>query len=178
MSERQKFGFDFQKTFCEKNNLLEDNKYTGKFDAKGNDINYQIKTYKNNGELMMADPFRYLDNKEDFVLVVANRNNKNEIINERKVLIKNNEFQSFLQKQHFKERAEYCQNVLNSVSNNRSDDSKFTSLMEKEKKARKDSILNMQAKRNHKTQKRVQWSIPNRFIEDFLNLFENYEERN
>ena len=37
---------------------------------------------------MMADPFRYLKNKEDFILVVANRNDKDEIISERKILIK------------------------------------------------------------------------------------------
>lgn len=44
--------------------------------------------------------------------------------------------------------------------------------MKVEKLARKESIINVQAKRDHKSQKRVQWSIPNRFIDDFLNLFD------
>lgn len=172
MAERQKFGFEFQKNFCKENNLIEDKNYTGEFDATDGIKNYQIKTYKNKGELMMADPFRYINNDKDFILVVANRNNKNEILNEKKVLVKNNKLQNFLQEQNFKERADYCQNVLDSVTNDYSDDKKFKSLMKKEKNERKNSIINMQAKRDHKNQKRVQWSIPNKFIELFLNLFE------
>ena len=172
MAERQKFGFEFQKNFCKENNLIENKNYTGEFDTTDGIKNYQIKTYKNKGELMMADPFRYINNDKDFILVVVNRNNKNEILNEKKVLVKNNKLQNFLQEQNFKERADYCQNVLDSVTNDYSDDKKFKSLMKKEKNERKNSIINMQAKRDHKNQKRVQWSIPNKFIELFLNLFE------
>ena len=96
MAERQWFGFKYQKEFCQKNNLIENKNYTDKFDTKIKNLGCQIKTYKNNCELMMADPFRYLKNKEDFILVVANRNDKDEIISERKILIKNNKLQSFL----------------------------------------------------------------------------------
>ena len=96
MAERQWFGFKYQKEFCQKNNLIENKNYTDKFDTKIKNLGCQIKTYKNNCELMMADPFRYLKNKEDFILVVANRNDKDKIISERKILIKNNKLQSFL----------------------------------------------------------------------------------
>ena len=172
MAERQKFGFDYQKYFCQKNNLEEDKKYTGKFDAYKNGVFYQIKTYKNQGELMMADPFRYIENEVDFVLVVANRNERNEILSERKVLIKNNKLQTFLKTQDFNFRVHYCQELLNSVSNDESDDVYFKEHMKTEQEARKNSIINVQAKRDHKKQKRVQWSIPNRYIIDFLNNFD------
>ena len=170
--ERQAWGFIYQKVFCQKNNLVENKNYTDKFDTKINNYNCQIKTYKERGELMMADPFRYLSNKEDFVLVVANRDGNNNIISERKILIKNDKFQSFLKEQNFESRANYCQAVLSSVSNDHSDDERFKELMKKEKRSRKGSIINMQAKRDHKRQKRVQWAIPNRYIDTFLNLFE------
>lgn len=71
MAERQWFGFKYQKEFCQKNNLIENKNYTDKFDTKIKNLGCQIKTYKSNCELMMADPFRYLKNKEDFILVVA-----------------------------------------------------------------------------------------------------------
>ena len=165
--ERQSFGFIYQKLFCQKNNLIEDKNYTGKFDTKINNYNCQIKTYKNNSELMMADPFRYLENKEDFVPVVANRNEYNEVISERKVLIKNDKFQSFLKEQKFEERANYCREVLSSASNDYSDDVRFKELMKKEKESRKGSIINMQAKRDHKKQK----EFSGLFLIDTLKLF-------
>jgi len=171
--ERQSFGFNYQTNYCKKHNLKENTKYTDKFDATTSDnIGVQIKTYKDRGELMMADPYRYLKNKEDFIMVVANRNSNNEIVSERKVLIKNDKLQSFLENQNFNTRVDYCQNLLNSVSNDSSDDAYFKEQMKVEKLARKESIINVQAKRDHKSQKRVQWSIPNRFIDDFLNLFD------
>ena len=58
MAERQWFGFKYQKEFCQKNNLIENKNYTDKFDTKIKNLGCQIKTYKNNCELMMADPFR------------------------------------------------------------------------------------------------------------------------
>jgi len=171
--ERQKFGFDYQTKYCKENNLKETDGYTDKFDAMSeNGLEYQIKTYKNKNELMMADPKRYLENKKDFILVVANRNDNNKIISERKVLIKNSKLQSFLDSQDFNFRVNYCQSLLNSVSNDKSDDEYFKQQMKAEKLARKESIINVQAKRDHKSQKRVQWSIPNKYIVDFLNYFD------
>ena len=175
MAERQWFGFKYQKEFCQKNNLIENKNYTDKFDTKIKNLGCQIKTYKSNCELMMADPFRYLKNKEDFILVVANRNDKDEIISERKILIKNNKLQSFFKEQDFEFRVNYCKSLLDSVSNNISDDKYFKEHMKAEQEARRYSIINVQAKRDHKKQKRVQWSIPNRYIDDFINLFDEIE---
>lgn len=172
MAERQIYGFKYQTEFCEKNNLKEVDGYTDKFDAvdkKG--LFYQIKTYKNKGELMMADPFRYIENKKDFVLVIANRDNDDKILSERKFLIKNEVLQNFFDREDFKFRVHYCQQLLKSVSNEEKDDEYFTEHMKIEKEARKYSIINIQAKRDHKSQKRVQWSIPNRNINTFLSIF-------
>ena len=123
----------------------------------------------------MADPFRYLKNKEDFILVVANRNDKDEIISERKILIKNNKLQSFFKEHDFEFRVNYCKSLLDSVSNDTSDDKYFKEHMKAEQEARKYSIINVQAKRDHKKQKRVQWSIPNRYINNFISLFDEIE---
>ena len=132
----------------------------------------QIKTYKSNGELMMANPFRYMECDEDFYLVVVNRNSSNVVLSERKFLVKNDSLKRFMSEQNFMERCGYVKDVLDSVSNDRSDDALFKELMKKEKQARKNSIINIQAKRDHKAQKRVQWSIPNRHIEEFYGYFE------
>lgn len=172
MAERQFFGFKFQDEYCKLHNLTNNKNYTSFFDAKDNNgLNYQIKTYKDKSELMMANPFRYLENKEDFILIIANRDENNNILSTKKVFIDNVSFKQFLIKQNFTERINYCQNVLNSVTNNYCDDEKFKNLMKKEKGARKNSIINIQAKRDHKSQKRVQWSIPNRYIDKFISLF-------
>lgn len=171
--ERQIFGFNYQSNFIKKNHLTEDKNYTGKYDAYSKSgLPIQIKTFKNKGELMMADPFRYLAIENDFILVIANRDNYNKVISEKSYLIKSQTLKTVLEKNNFKSRAEYCKSVLSSVTNSRDDDAKFKKLMEEEKKSRKGSIINMQAKRDHKSQKRVQWSIPNRHIKTFLSFFE------
>lgn len=179
MSERQIFGFEYQKHFCKKHNLIENSNYTDEFDAfSKTGLKYQIKTYKAGNELMMADPFRYLKNNEDFILVIAERGDNDKIINETQLFIKNNKLKIFFEKNNFQKRAEFCKNLLNSITNNYSDDFYFKEQMKIEKRERKNSILNMQAKRDHKRQKRVQWSIPNRYIKAFCDCFEKYETRN
>ena len=175
--ERQVFGFKYQSDFCKKLSLKEDNEYTSKFDAYTKKLPIQIKTYKNNGELMMADPFRYINNNSDFILVVTNRNEKGEIISERILLIENEKFKIFLNENKFSVRAEYCKFCLDVVTNKKEDDELFHQLMEIEKVKRKNSILNMQAKRDHKKQKRVQWSIPNRHINTFLSMFKELDKK-
>lgn len=146
MAERQWFGFKYQKEFCQKNNLIENKNYTDKFDTKIKNLSCQIKTYKNNCELMMAEPFRYLKNKEDFILVVANRNDKDEIISERKILIKNNKLQSFFKEQDFEFRVNYCKSLLDSVSNDTSDDKYFKEHMKAEQEARNTLLLTFKQK--------------------------------
>lgn len=170
--ERQSFGFKYQKEFCKKHNLKEEESYTSKYDTYYKNYPCQIKTYKNKNELMMADPFRYLNSEDDFILVVAQRNDKNEIIRERKVLIRNKTLQDFFYRENFKARTSYCKKLLETVSNDRKDDEYFKKSMKQEVAARKNSIINVQAKRDHKSQKRVQWAIPNRYIDKFLDMFE------
>jgi len=172
--ERQKFGFDYQKTFfC--NGLTEDKKYTGKYDGYSKSgIPVQVKTYKNKQELMMANPYRYLETNKNFYLVVANRDGNNNILSERIFYITVEALKKLFASNNFQERVEYCQHCLDSVTNDRTDDVKFKNLMKKEKQSRKaeGNIINVQAKRDHKNQKRVQWSIPNRFLEKFYSFFQ------
>lgn len=171
--ERQKFGFDYQAAFCKQNNLNLDSGYTGIFDGATKErLPIQIKTYKEKGELMMADPFRYLNHNDDFILVIANRDKNEKILSEKIYLIDYLTFSKLLKENNFKQRAEYCKECLNSVSNDKADDEKFKSLMTKERVSRKNSLINMQAKRDHKKQKRVQWAIPNRYIDKFFSHFE------
>ena len=174
--ERQSFGFEYQKKFCDEN-IIEDKGYTNKFDAhtsKGLPI--QIKTFKGKGELMMADPFRYINNNEDFAMVVANRDRNNKIISEKCYYIDNNTLKKILEDNNFSERADYCKRCLDSVTNDRKDDNRFKEMMKQEKENRKESLLNMQAKRDHKKQKRVQWSIPNKQIDTFFSFFKEIDK--
>jgi hypothetical protein len=172
--ERQRFGFDYQKIFFS-NGLTENKKYTGKYDGYSkNGTPIQVKTYKNKQELMMANPYRYLEADKDFYLVVANRDRNNNILSERIFYVTIEALKKLFTSNNFQERTKYCQYCLDSVTNDRTDDTKFKNLMKKEKQSRKaeGNIINVQTKRDHKSQKRVQWSIPNRHLEDFYSFFQ------
>lgn len=169
--ERQLFGFEYQKQFCD-GVLIENLDYTGKFDAyTKNGFPIQIKTYKNRNGLGMADPFRYIKVNNDFILVVTNYIYTNKVVSERIYYIDNKTLKGILLENNFERRANYCKWCLDSVSNDRCDDARFRELMLLERKERKSSIINMEAKRDHKNQKRVQWSIPNRKMNIFLSNF-------
>ena len=158
--ERQIKGFEFEDKIIKENNYKKENNYTAKFDAyTNNNMGVQIKSVSSKGQLMMASPYNYMDIKENFELIVNNR----------KIIVDAKKLQKLFAEEHFVQRVNYVQDCLNKVTNNHSDDSKWKELFSKEKESRT-GIIQIQGKRDHKNQKRVQWAIPNKFIDTFLNF--------
>lgn len=170
--ERQKIGFNLEDEFIRINNLFKSESYIAEFDAydkKGS--LYQFKTYKKNCMLMMGDLRRYLNHKKPFYLVVVERDNYGACISTKVVFIDpNGKFKTFLKNERAEERLNDAKNLLNSVTNNYKDDKKFReSFKILKQKYRPGSLIQVQAKRDHKHQKRVQWAIANKNIDTFLN---------
>lgn len=173
MSERQKHGFDIENSIRQlygysnidpKTNCRFT--YTDPHDAydQKDNVYCQIKSIKHKGGmLMMGNPYRYLEYRDNIRLIIQMGSNiiYNNIVN----------FQELFKQEQLKERCEATSNLLSSVSNDRSDDLYFRQEFKKiEKDKRQGRILQVQAKRDHKHQKRVQWAVSSKNLETFLNL--------
>lgn len=168
-SERQGHGFAFEE-YCEKKYGVnrENTTYTGKWDGELNGYPVSIKVEKLGSDIEMADFRRNAENTDSFYLIVGFwKDEKTNIVEEYCLFIDGEEWHSLFP-EHF---ITDFSNMLNNITNDRSDDEKWRSMMREQKarwQAETNNLVRPRFKRDHKTQKRIQCAINNK---DFFNHF-------
>lgn len=160
--ERQRHGFDFEQHIIDKYNLTKASSYTSVFDAYTTQtgIPVSIKCIKDGAEICLGDFFRQQNVRVDFYLVVGFWSEDG--IKEYSVLVDPKKWQALLPQI---DKAE-IQNFLDGISNDYNDDSKWKKGIAYFKK--KNSIVKLRFKRDHKKQKRVQCAIRYKDFFDFI----------
>ena len=166
MGERQKHGFEYENIIMSNNNIIKEDNYTSKWDAYENKIPVSVKCIGYKSSIDFGDFRRQTQVDEDFILYVGFwKTEKNNIVEEYKVLIKKENWNSY-----FGDK-----NIINDmllemkdISNEYSDDSKWKIYRNKYKKLYGDSIISLRFKRDHKTQKRIQCGITKKNFIDFI----------
>lgn len=171
--ERQAHGFSFEQRVCEKYGVKLNSNYTDKWDGELNNIPVSIKLEKNGSDIEMADIFRNMSISSDFYLIVGFwENDKTNIIKEYVLYIDHKDYEELF---NFN-MIEKFKNLLNNISNDKSDDVKWKSQitsLRKEWKETTPNLIRPRFKRDHKSQKRIQCAINNK---DFYNYFLNKYE--
>lgn len=157
MVERQEHGFLYEKEIIEKNNIIKDDNYTGKWDSYENGKPVSIKCIKQGSSIDFGDFKRQSEVDKYFILYVGFwYGNKNNIVESYKVLIKKENWVSYFGDVNI---IQSMLTEMKEISNERSDDLKWKSYREKYGKLYGDSIIALRFKRDHKKQKRIQCGI-------------------
>lgn len=168
--ERQKHGFIFEDYIKEKYGIksFEENNYTCKWDGILNGYPVSIKTEQKGSDIEMASFFRNATNTDSFYLFVGFwEKNKTNIVEEVILFIDGNEWHQLFDMNIVND----CEELINTITNDSSDDAKWKTARLALTKRWKESTSNLirpRFKRDHKTQKRMQCAINNK---DFYNYF-------
>jgi len=187
-TERQGHGFAFEDYIEKYYKVNRDNKsYTDKWDGEYNGYPVSIKHIKKGNAVDLADVFRQASINEDFIMFVdfyetETVSDSDEI---HILFIPGEKWQSYFMPLNLFE--DKFKNVLASVTNDKSDDNKWT-LLRKECvnfwKQNTNGFITLNGKRDHKKQKRWQCSInKTNFYKEFLPKYkitkeEFYAKRN
>ena len=167
---RQNHGFEFEEYIKNFYNISSCPKghYTYKWDGILNNIPVSIKTEKLGSDIEMASFMRNAQNEEDFYLIVGFwEKDKSNIVAIETLLINGKEWHNLFNQEIVQE----CQEFLNSISNDASDDENWKTGRENlSKKWQKETtnLIRPRFKRDHKSQKRMQCAINNN---DFYSYF-------
>lgn len=187
MAERQIHGFNYQAEIINRYNLSkidpetgEELTYTSKWDAFFHNIPVSIKTKELGKNVEMADIFRQSDVESDFILQVGFwKDTESNIVKEYTLYIPKNDWNCLFDTDCL---IQY-KNLINTISNNYSDDKKWKKEINRLRRLWKNRTPNLvvpRAKRDHKKQKRIQCAINykpfcNYFIPKYLVV--NYFDR-
>ena len=167
MAERQIHGFNYQRKVIDNNILVEDDKYTGKWDAYNESLSIpaSIKCIGVKGSIDFGDFRRQTQVDTDFILYVGFwQGKKDNIVEEYKVLISKEKWLSYFGDTNI---INEMLSEMSEISNDRSDDNKWKQFRLKWKEKYGDSIISLRFKRDHKKQKRIQCGITKT---NFLNV--------
>lgn len=183
--ERQKHGFNFEK-FVKKHFNIQDcpeGHYTYKWDGILDDHPVSIKTEQKGSDIEMASFVRNAANTDDFYLIVGFwEGQKDNIVSIETLFISGQEWHDLFNQ----EIVEECQNLINSITNDRSDDERWKSnreMLAKKWQEQTPNLIRPRFKRDHKTQKRMQCAINNTdfykyFIPKYGKELKTNEQRN
>lgn len=168
--ERQSHGFIFEEYIKEKYNIkpFEEGNYTSRWDGILNGYPVSIKTEAVGSDIEMASFFRNAMNEDSFYLIVGFwENDKTNIVNTEFLFIAGEEWHKLFDMSI----VDKCEELINSISNDKSDDVRWKNERTALAKAWKENTPNLvrpRFKRDHKTQKRMQCAINNK---DFYKYF-------
>lgn len=168
--ERQIHGFKFENFIKTKFNIQEcpEGNYTYKWDGILNNYPVSIKTEQNGSDIEMASFIRNASNTDSFYLIVGFWEGvKNNIVSIEILFIDGNEWHQLFNM----DIVNQCQDFLQKITNDVSDDQKWRSGCKKLRKLWTDNTPNLvrpRFKRDHKTQKRMQCAIN---YKDFYTYF-------
>jgi hypothetical protein len=179
MTARQAHGFKNELMVIDRYNLNKATSYTAKWDAIAprivvgqrviKDVPTSIKTIREGGSVDMGDIFRHAKNGNDFVLHVdfyrGPRSELN-IVETYTIYIESGKWRSLFEFGHY----DFLRGCLHEITNSYSDDLKWKSMMAEMNKLwrREERIVHLAPKRDHKKQKRIQCTIPNRKFRELL----------
>lgn len=171
---KQQHGFEYEKKVIEKYNLKKTDSYVHKWDAYFGNIPVSIKTKKIGTSVEMGDIFRNANNKEDFILIIGFWDNFKDNIVEEKIFFIN---ANFWKSQFNKDLIELLKYFFDGITNDYKDDEYFKekAITYKNIWDKNNSIININFKRDHKNQKRIQCSIKN---ESIYNVLDKYYSTN
>lgn len=171
MVARQNHGFIYEDLVIKKYNLTKLTSYIAPFDAVYNKIPVQIKCIKNGSSIYLGS---YLHNTkifEDFILIIG-FHNSNEVVEEMIYKIDHKTYSEFLKFDNLEEMFK----EMDVITNNHDNDNKWKVFMNKYKKEWGiDRVIDLNFKRDHKTQKRIQLSISKKNTSKFLSYFEKFQ---
>ena len=166
--ERQSHGFAFENIIRNKYGIVKNPNYTGKWDGWLNGIPVSIKLEQFKTDVEMADFFRNANNTEDFYLIVGFwQGNKKNIVSYYTLFIPAREWAGLFNK----ECEKYFSYIIENITNDRGDDTKWKKWIKEGKEKWQSSTPNLirpRFKRDHKAQKRIQCAIN---YQDFINYF-------
>jgi hypothetical protein len=168
--ERQSHGFKFEAYVKEKFNIQScpEGHYTYKWDGMINGYPVSIKTEALGSDIEMASFIRNASNLDDFYLIVGFwQGSKDNIVSIETLFISGQEWHNLFNEDIVQE----CQNFLNEITNDVSDDEKWTEgrkLLTQKWQENTSNLIRPRFKRDHKTQKRMQCAIN---YSDFYNYF-------
>jgi hypothetical protein len=168
--ERQEHGFIFQESISKKYDLVEDENYTGIWDAYDNqNVPCVIKTFKKGSEIPLSDIFINSKRDQDFYLIYGIwEKEKTNIVEEKKILVDVEKWKNLFEWDNYDELKHWIKNV---VSNDYEYDKTWKKeVAEWKKNWGKGRVIQPRFKRDHKKQRRIQSAVPNKKINDFLNL--------
>lgn len=160
--ERNYHGFAFEKYIIERFHLIKNNSYTAKWDGFINDIPVSIKHIKKNNAIDLGDLFRQASIVEEFFLIVGFYNNSQDFDNDDIYILHFFPYDWHLYFMDLKDFEEKFKKSLDSVSNDKADDVKWTALRKEcinFWKNNTSGYISVNGKRDHKKQKRWQCSI-------------------
>lgn len=171
MVARQNHGFIYEDLVIKKYKLTKLSSYTAPFDAVYNKIPVQIKCIKNGLSIYLGSYLHNTKISEDFILVIG-IHNSSEVVEEMIYKIDHKTYSDFLKFDNLEEMFK----EMDIITNNHEDDKKWKVFINKYKKIwGVDRIINLNFKRDHKTQKRIQLSISKKNISKFLSYFEKFQ---
>lgn len=159
--ERQKHGFEFEKYVKTLYNIqpCPNGHYTYEWDGILNNYPVSIKTEKLGSDIEMASFTRNASNTDDFYLIVGFwDSDKDNIVAIETLFISGAEWHNLFNQDIVQE----CQDLLNSVTNDVSDDEKWKNgrkLLTEKWQTETENLIRPRFKRDHKTQKRMQCAI-------------------
>ena len=168
--ERQKHGFEFEEFVKFNFNIQPCPKghYTYKWDGVLNNYPVSIKTEKLGSDIEMASFIRNATNTDDFYLIVGFWDGeKSNIVKIETLFIPGAEWHKLFDQDLVQE----CQKLIESITNDVSDDKRWRTEREalaKKWKEKTTNLIRPRFKRDHKTQKRMQCAINN---SDFYKYF-------
>lgn len=166
---RQKHGFDFEKSIIEEHGLKPSQTYTSEWDAFHGKIPVSVKVAKNGSDIEMADIFRNARVSQNFILIVGFwEEEKTNITEVHTLYIEADEWT----KNFDSELLDEFKELLNSITNDTSDDERWKSSIKEGRrkwKERTSNLIRPRFKRDSKKQKRIQCAINhNDFRSEFL----------
>lgn len=170
LGERQSHGFKFEEYVKSNYNIqpCSNGHYTYKWDGILNGRPVSIKTEKLGSDVEMASFMRNAANTDDFYLIVGFwEGTKDNIVKIETLFILGDEWHKLFNQEIVQE----CQNFLDSVTNDVSDDEKWKIgriALTSKWKEQTSNLIRPRFKRDHKAQKRMQCAINN---SDFYEYF-------
>jgi len=184
VTARQQHGFDNEDRVIRDHGLVDVRGYTDKWDAYapcvrvGNKVYHnvpdQIKTIRRGGSVDMGDVFRHSQTKENFILHVDfyDKEDRTKIVESNILYVDIEKWNSIFR---FEDYA-FLKECLTKITNEYSDDLRWKGMMAEMHNRWGSRPVHLAPKRDHKKQKRIQCTIPNRkFYEEIVPMFSKAE---
>lgn len=157
-TERQRHGFEYERTILSRFGLEKSSHYTSPYDALCGDIGVQVKCIKYGCAIELGDYFRNKNKSIDFVLMVGFwKDDKTNIVEESMYHIDHQEFVSNLQY----DKDLQMKSEMDLITNLHVDDTLWREFRLHHSRRWKtfENHIDIRFKRDHKSQKRIQCAI-------------------